>query len=442
MTRARLAAWLFAALAAGSLGAISCGCGRLWFQGEPLGDLSEQCGLVCPDRGLEDLVLNDVGPVPIEHWLASVLAVEEASRELEAEALMELRALARDVGLEAVEEASVSQLGEQIQIALEAEQQAWLTQGPSYALVGGTCEVRIGDLKRALDHCLAQDAFPTTILTCEGECQVPASDRDACEDPDAATCEGTDPTCAGICVGACHLDSAQTCAGICHGQCDGVCDHPRPDGGCDGVCEGSCLGVCEDPAGATCEGLCQGTCQQPAALGGCEDATEAWCAVAGPCTTTCRGTVDIDEPEVACEAAARLRAAIHTGCSSARLVGGFTLSDAIADDEDLSAEVRASMSVRRRRIERLATLLDPAQSRSAALESSLLQSIEDAETTIKGAIEAHLFDDAGLADAIALACLLSDLSDLAGLVVARMDAIENLRLAYADIALVMGVDGF
>lgn len=295
----------------------------------PLGDIAEQCGLVCPDEGILEGNASISGVASLDAFFGAVIDVQASAASVRGSVRAELDAIALSLGLERGAAAA------DIRAALEAKFSAAVQGGLTIDYEPAKCEASVEVTARAAAECDAEVDPGSVQVKCEGACEVDASAMVDCGAEADLVCEFTPPDlqCSGSCSGTCQLESAGRCEGTCRGECMG------------GDCENACRGECELDVAAQCEGSCEGTCTVRNPEGGCEANASAKCeAHAGAsveCDAQCEGSAEPPQVKAECEAAVEAKANASVQCTPPSLQIKFQWSAEFEGDAQAQAQFRA-----------------------------------------------------------------------------------------------------
>jgi len=307
----------------------------------PLGNLAEQCGLVCPVEGIVEGNASISGLASVDAFFGAVVGFNKAAIEVKAGVDAELRGLALSLGLEAGASAA------EIRGAISAKLAGAIDGGLKIEYAAPKCTV---DAKVAIDATAKCDAEvdPGMVkVECKGSCTVDASVEASCDASAKVTCKGTAPelNCSGSCTGTCELEGSLQCNGTCNGECNGECTVTGANGQCAGECMGECNGTCELRAGATCEGKCQGSCEYEAPMGGCAADAEVRCEAAADASAECNGSCDGEvvppKAKAECEASVDAEAKLRAECTPPSLEIRWQWSAELMGDLQAQAEFKA-----------------------------------------------------------------------------------------------------
>lgn len=372
-----------------------------------LGDLAEQCGLVCPAEGIIKGNGSISGVASVDAFFGAVVTFGRVTVEVSEGIDAELQAIALSLGLEA------GASGAEITAAIDARLSAALTGELKVSFAPPRCQVSIEATIEATAKCDAEFDPGSAEVRCEGTCVADASAMASCGADATVKCIGTAPKleCSGACSGDCQLDLAASCEGTCRGSCDGTCSVTDAQGNCAGSCDGMCQGTCE-LSGGTCEGRCEGSCEYTAPGGSCAADAQVRCeATAGAsiqCQGRCDGKIEPPKAKVECEASAKAAANANVQCTPPDLEVSWQWSATFANDVTAQAEFKA--------------WLEGFKVRQAALLAAIRRSelilevgadlTEAASGAVKGAIDVVAEGDVDLKVAVGLGCALTELDSV------------------------------
>ncbi len=187
----------------------------------PLGDLAEQCGLVCPGEG-EGLVAGNFaisGIASIDGFFSAVVNVRSAAANISGSIRAELEGMAASLGIEGAAELSIEDLTAAVKTGIEAKIQANVSGSLKINFQPPRCEADIEVTAKAAAECDVE-ADPGSIeAKCEGSCEVSAEVAADCSAMGTLSCSGQAPNfqCEGTCSGSCQLEVAAACEGSCNG---------------------------------------------------------------------------------------------------------------------------------------------------------------------------------------------------------------------------------
>lgn len=405
--RARSFTCLAGGLFAGVAAAAMPGC-----EDGVLGDLAEQCGLVCPVDGLIKGNTSISGVASIDAFFGAVVTFGRVAAEVGEGIDGELRAIALSLGLEP------GASGAAIKAAIQTKLSAALTGELKVRFTPPRCAVSIDATIEATAKCDVDFDPGRAEVRCEGSCEVDASVMTSCEAGATVKCVGAAPDldCSGSCIGDCRLDVAAACDGTCRGTCDGTCTVTDAQGNCAGHCDGTCVGTCELGGGGSCVGKCQGACEYTPGNGSCEADAQIRCEAAADagvqCRGRCDGTIEPPKARAECEASAKAVANANVQCIPPDLEIAWQWSAEFEQDLDAQAEFKAWLAGFK---VRQAALLAAIRRSELVLEVGADLTVA-ASGAVKGAIDVVTKGEIDLRTGIGLGCALTEL-DSVGVVV-------------------------
>jgi hypothetical protein len=283
----------------------------------PLGsnELLQQCGLVCPEKGIVDGNASISGLPNIDAFFGSVVNFNAKASLVSGNIDAELTKIKLSVGLTADDGV------DQIKGAIVAKFKLDAKAGVKIGYTPAKCAVSAKATIEATAKCDVKVDPGKAEITCSGTCEADASVDAKCDASATLKCVGTAPklACAGECKGSCELKAAATCSGTCKGTCDGNCSATDAMGQCTGSCDGMCTGSCELQAAAKCDGSCKGECTYTPPSGSCEAGASVKCEAKAnasvKCNGKCEGEVTPPKASAECEASAKADASINVECT-------------------------------------------------------------------------------------------------------------------------------
>jgi len=452
------------ALSAGLITGVS-GCG----EDSPLGNLAEECGLVCASEGIVEGNASISGLRSVDAFFGAVVSFSSVAGELSGEVEAVNNKIAVSVGLEP------GAGGAEIAAAIDAKIAANVEGDLTVNIVEPKCSASAEVAIEASAKCDV-DVDPGSVeVMCMGSCSVEASASAGCEADVEVVCTGTAPAlkCAGSCKGECKFEAAASCEGKCMGSCDAECSVTISGGTCEGTCEGDCTvdGSTETGVNGECTGECSGSCKKPAGevecggscagectgecmadvSGGCSGSCEGECEYTPPsaecsgsasveckaevmagamCSGKCEGDVQPPSAKAECSASAKAEADLRVSCDPPSVDIKFAFSAELQADVQAQAEFNAWVSGFKGNIGALANL--------EARASSVLKAGADltgaAEGAVTGAVE-ELSGEADLKASIGAVCALEQLPLVAGLIT---DAAGELEASISTAAEISG----
>jgi len=303
----------------------------------PLGGnaLLEQCGLVCPDKGIVEGNASISGIPNIDAFFGSVVNFNAKASLISGNIDAELAKISVSLGLPAGSSAA------DIKAAIVANFHLDAKAGIKIAYTPAQCAVSAKATIEATAKCDATVDPGKAEVSCSGTCEADASVEAKCDASATVKCVGTAPMlkCEGECKGTCELDAAASCSGTCKGTCSGTCSAKDAMGNCEGSCDGMCTGSCELAASASCSGKCKGECTYTPPKGSCEAGASVKCEAMAKgsvmCNGKCDGEVTPPKASAECEASAKADASVSVECTPP------TIGLAYQFDAKLSASAQA-----------------------------------------------------------------------------------------------------
>lgn len=299
---------------------------------DEVGNLAEQCGLVCDEEAFINGKFNVSGIASVDAFFSATLDVSGAINATAANIEAELNGLYGLVGATGSAD---------FKAALDAKLAAYIDvdAGLQIDFEPARCEAQLDIAAKAAAECDV-DAKPGSVeVKCEGKCDIKAEAQAMCQADGMLTCRGQAPNleCEGTCEGGCQLDIAAACDGTCKGTCNGE----NFNGRCDGMCQGECdLG-----AGGSCGGSCTGTCEFTAPQGGCTGDLKARCEgsamASGSCEGSCEGKAEPPMVKAECEATVEAKVEANVQCYPPSLSINYTFNATAAGDASVRAEFNA-----------------------------------------------------------------------------------------------------
>ncbi|HFE45112.1 MAG TPA: hypothetical protein ENJ18_06400 [Nannocystis exedens] len=390
---------------------LALGLGATAMQGcEQANKLAEQCGLVCPDKGILEGNASISGIASMDAFFGAVLDYSASINTVNANIRGELDAMAISVGLEP------GAAGADIKAAIDAKLNAAISGGLKITAKPAQCSASVDIAASAAAECDVEVDPGEVDVRCEGSCTIDASAQADCAATGNLRCEGTAPNleCSGTCTGDCNLQVAGTCEGTCNGTCDGTCSVENGNGDCAGACDGMCQGTCELTAGGSCEGQCEGTCEWDPGMAECDAGLEARCEAAAEanvaCEGGCKGTVEPPEVSAECSATVEAKAEASIECTPPSIDISWQWSAELEGDVKAQGEFKAWITGFKGQ---LAGLL-AATAKAEILVDGVANLSGAAEAAVSGAAT-ELQASGDLKASIGAACALTELKDVAGL---------------------------
>ncbi|RMG98553.1 MAG: hypothetical protein D6705_05615, partial [Deltaproteobacteria bacterium] len=148
--------------------------------GGVVGNLREQCGLVCPDEGILEGNASISGVASIDAFFSAVVGVREAALTLESNVRGELLALAALLEVDGAADLSTSDLAAQVKAQLEAKIQANVEGSLTLNYEPAKCEASVEVTAKAAAECDVMADPGSVEAKCEGSCQIDASAQADC----------------------------------------------------------------------------------------------------------------------------------------------------------------------------------------------------------------------------------------------------------------------
>jgi hypothetical protein len=420
----------------------------------PLGDIAEQCGLVCADEGIADGNASISGNVSIDAFFSSVIAVRGSASVVADTVRAEITGLAGILCVNGDEEScnldvDLPALTAAVRADLDAKFAANVEGSLTVEFQAPKCEASLEASVSAAAECDVQ-ADPGSIeASCEGSCEVSASVAADCAVEGNLSCEGKAPgfTCEGSCTGSCQLDVAATCGGSCEGSCEGSCnvctggacdDDGTTVANCAGECSGMCTGTCELSAGGMCNARCEGSCKTEPGSVMCEAGATAKCDASAmadvECSGKCEGSVTPPSVSAECEASVEASAKAEVECTPPQLAIDFRFSAAIEADVDAKADFLVFVENFKLRF---AALL-AARAKLEIVGEAAVGLSAAATGAVQGAVNAQLEGDLDLKATIGLGCALGELDEVGA---ALSGAVSDIDASVSAVIFISGSVG-
>ncbi|HVH98239.1 MAG TPA: hypothetical protein VM869_06005 [Enhygromyxa sp.] len=385
----------------------------------PLGDLAEQCGLVCPDDGIAEGNASISGIVSVDSFFSAVIEVRNAALQVSGSVRGELEGMAVSLGVEGYADLSTEDLGAAVVAELEAKLTTYVDGGLTINYQPPRCEASVDVAVKAAAECDVT-ADPGSIeAKCMGSCEVSAEVAAECEAMGTLECTGQAPMlqCSGTCRGDCQLDGAAACEGTCNGRCSGECTACaggacETDGmgvitNCTGSCSAMCEGTCKLEVAASCDGSCEGECTYTPPSGGCEANATAKCDVSAMADASCQGSCEgsVEPPEVSaeCEASVEAKANASVECTPPSLSVEFRFAAGL--DAAGQAEFKAWLEGFKTRFAGLLA----ANAKLEIVGTAAADLVAAADGAVRGAFETIGSGDLDLKASIGIGCGLAEL---------------------------------
>lgn len=346
---------------------------------DEVGNLAEQCGLVCDEEAFVNGKFNISGIAEVDAFFSATLDVTGAINATASGIEAEL------IALYALVEADV---GTDFKAALDAKLSGYIEGGLTVKAEPARCEASLDITAKAAAECDVEATPGEVKVECEGACAIDASAQADCHAAGGLTCKGTAPNlqCDGMCQGSCELTAAATCEGTCRGQCNGQ----DFEGRCDGMCQGECdLG-----AGGKCEGRCTGSCEYTPPSGQCEADAEVRCSASAQanveCKGKCEGSAKPPMVKAECEATVEAKAEASVQCYPPSLTLEYELAAGIKGNAEAEAEFKAFINNFKLRYSALLASIKRAQGLinvSGKLGDAGVKAINGLATTLSGSGE-------------------------------------------------------
>lgn len=389
---------------------------------DEVGNLAEQCGLVCDEQAFIEGKFNVSGIAEVDAFFSATLDVSGAMNATASGIEAELTALYALVGAE---------VGGDFKAALDAKLSGYITGELRVKAEPARCEASLDITAKAAAECDVEATPGSVEVKCEGSCDIDASAQADCAASGGLTCKGTAPNlaCEGSCQGGCQLDIAASCEGTCKGQCDGS--------NFEGRCMGMCQGECDLGAGGSCEGSCTGSCEYTPPSGSCEADAQVRCSASAEANVECKGGCDgkATPPMVKaeCKATVEAKAEASVQCYPPSLTLDYELAAGVMGDVQAEAEFKAFISNFKLRYAALLASIKRADGlikASGTLKSSGVAAINGLATTLSGSGE--LKAKVGGACAIATLPAAADLlTSAAGKLGAQFEAAGSVTASIA-----------
>jgi hypothetical protein len=386
----------------------------------PLGDIAEQCGLVCPGEG-EGLVAGNFaisGIASIDGFFSAVVNVRSAALQVSGTVRAELEGMAASLGIEGAAELSLADLTAQVRAGIEAKISANVQGSLTIKFEPAKCEADLEVTAKAAAECDVE-ADPGSIeAKCEGSCEVSAEVAAECSAMGTLSCSGQAPNfeCEGSCTGSCQLEVAAECGGSCNGECEGECS-ACAGGACDnqggvvancaGSCGGMCRGECKLEAGGSCGGRCEGSCEYTPPSGMCEANATAKCDVSAmadaKCEGKCEGSVEPPMVKAECSAQVEAKAKAEIVCTPPSLSVEFQFAAGL--DADAQAEFKAWLEGFKARFAGMLA----ARAKLDFVAEAAVDLIAAGEGAVRASFDTALSGDLDLKASIGIGCALGEL---------------------------------
>lgn len=308
----------------------------------PLGNIAEQCGLVCNSEAFVEGQANVSGVASIDAFFGAAINLNATMSGVSGELRAELDAIGASVGLEP------GATGAELRTAIEGHLSGYISGGLTIDYQPPECRANVDVSIAAAAECDVEADPGSLTVECSGSCSAEAGVAVDCGADATLMCEGTAPDlqCDGTCEGSCsvQVDAMVGCDGTCRGSC--TANGSTMDG-FEGRCAGECTGECvaDLTAGGSCEGTCEGSCRYQAPEAGCEASAQASCeAEAGAsieCDAGCEGSAEPPQVSAECEASVDAQASASLECFPPSLTFGYQFAAGVDGDLTAQAEFRA-----------------------------------------------------------------------------------------------------
>lgn len=421
----------------------------------PLGNLPEECGLVCSSEGILEGNASISGQASIDAFFSSVIAVRDASINASASMKAELQGMAASIGVTGTADMSIDELAAAIEANLSAHVSGYIEGGLVVNYAPAKCEANLDVAVEATAECDVTVDPGMVSASCEGSCEISAEAQAECSASGTLKCEGQAPSfeCEGSCTGSCQLEVAASCSGTCNGSCQGTCTACagggcNEDGGavtnCAGSCEGTCQGECKLEAGGECGGKCEGSCEYTPASGSCEANATAKCEASAEanieCEGSCEGEVKPPEASAECKAAVEAQASASIECTPPSLDVEFQFKAGL--EGDVKAEFKAWLEGFKARFSAMvalnAKLVGPSAEADGGLQVAISGLGAAASGAVTDAVKLAAEGDVSLKEGVGLGCALDELKNVGS---ALGDASAQLKASASAFVKVSGAVG-
>ena len=375
-----------------------------------LGNLAEQCGLVCAAEGIVEGNASISGVASIDAFFGAVVTFSQAAIDVSAGIDAELSAIAVSLGLDGKAGAA------EIKAAIQAKISGAVSGGLKINYAAPACEVSAKATVEATAKCDVEVDPGMVSVECSGSCEADASVSASCDAEATVTCVAQAPSiaCSGMCEGTCSADAGVACEGTCNGGCTGECSVKNANGDCAGRCEGTCTGTCELKAAAKCEGQCEGSCSYTPPDAKCDANASVRCEAKADAKVQCNGRCDgeVTPPKASaeCEASAKAEVNAKVECTppSVEITWQWNANLDAAGQAEFKAWVTGFKG-------RFAALLAATKRVEFVLNAGAGLSAA-ASGAVKGAIDVQLEGDLDLKGTVGLGCALKELGNVGSVV--------------------------
>lgn len=378
-----------------------------------LGNLAEQCGLVCAAEGVADGNASISGIASIDAFFGAVVTFSKAAIDVSAGIDAELRAIAVSLGLEAGASSA------EIKAAIQGKIKGAVSGGLKINYAPPACAVSAKATVEATAKCDVTVEPGMVEVECKGSCEADASVSASCDAEAEVKCVAQAPSiaCSGMCEGTCSADAGVACEGTCNGGCDGECSVRAANGtDCAGQCMGTCTGTCQLTAAAKCEGNCEGSCTFTPPDAKCEANAQVRCEAKADAKVACNGRCDgeVTPPKASaeCEASAKAEVNAKVECTPPAVEITWQWSAELDGNLAAQAEFKAWVTGFKGRF---AALLAATKRVEFVLKAGAGLSAA-ASGAVKGAIDVQLEGDLSLKGSVGLGCAITELPKVAGVI--------------------------
>lgn len=377
-----------------------------------LGNLAEQCGLVCAAEGIAEGNASISGVASVDAFFGAVVTFSQAAIDVSAGIDAELRGIAVSLGLDPAAG------GAEIKAAIQAKISGAVSGGLKVTYAPPACAVSASATVEATAKCDATVDPGMVKVECSGSCEADASVSATCDASAEVKCTAQAPSvaCSGMCEGTCSAMGGVACEGTCNGGCTGMCSVKNANGDCAGRCEGTCTGTCQLTAAATCEGNCEGSCTYTPPDAKCDANAQIKCEAKADAKVECNGRCDgeVTPPKASaeCEASAKAEVNAKVECTPPAVEITWQWSASLMGDAQGQADFKAWVTGFKGRF---AALLAATKRVEFVLKAGAGLSAA-ASGAVKGAIEVQASGDVDLKGSVGLACAITELGSVAGVI--------------------------
>jgi len=399
-------------------------------EGGPLGNLAEQCGLVCAAEGIAEGNASISGVASVDAFFGAVVTFSQAAIDVSADIDAELRAIAVSLGLDPAAGSA------EIKAAIQTKIQGAIQGGLRLNYEPPRCIITAEATIAATARCDATVDPGMVTVACKGVCEAEAGVAASCDANAEIKCvaQAAAIACSGLCEGTCSAEGGVACEGTCNGECMGDCSVKAANGtDCAGRCGGTCKGTCELTAAAECGGQCQGQCTYTPPNAQCDADAQVRCEAKADATVACDGRCDgeVIPPSASaeCEASAQAQANAQVDCTPPSVQITWQWRGELAGDSEAQAEFKAWITGFRGRF---AALLAATQRVRFVLEAGAGLTAA-ASGAVKGAIEAQAEGDLNLRTSVGLACALTELGSVGNVIGASTSRLQASAAGALDV---------